>query len=114
MIRAMTTSRRLWSWSLLVACAAPTASCGWLDLDKFRKVSFDLPEMSASFDASDARWKAPPVASLPAVACTEGSSASCCALPAPAPAFDCATYPLTCEGAKCGYTVVYETTQLID
>jgi hypothetical protein len=95
---------------LVVVLGLGVVGCGLADLGKFRKVSFTLPQVSASFDTADARWKAPQVGSVPSVACTD--AASCCRVPAQA--FDCATYPLTCDQGVCGYTVVYETAQPLD
>lgn len=99
----------------LMTLGVLAAGCGLLDLEKFRKVKFDIPQVTASVDTDDARWKVPPAQSVPAVACGPDQPVQdCCAPPAPAPAFDCVTYPLVCESRACAYKLPYEGVQTID
>jgi hypothetical protein len=87
---------------VLASLLALAAGCGLISSD-VASIKFQLPRRTYSFDASSFNVPAGVTGDVP---CGDGQLVvDCCNPPAPLPAPDCATTPLTCEQNENGVNV---------
>jgi hypothetical protein len=111
-------ARRSSGWWLfcLAILATSSTSCGLIDLDSFKQLTFDLPKKKYQVDTSDGQFTKPPAAAVPAVPCGAGL-VDCCnpgaVVAQQFSAVNCSMYPLTCEGV-CAFNLDYEVAQPVN